>query len=245
MPFLTLPADYPDRMSTASPRSDRPTGSESPSAPPYSPITPVLPSAVLAPVSVSHSEESQGVAVERPLPIPILESDNTDAIALRSAISVLQIQRQQAVRDLRTLEQQKHLATSDLEKFAAELASGVAEKAPKDDLLDLWSAEHSHGQRNTDGNGLKVQGDSAYGPFPKPQNIVRCPPINWAKYHVVGEALDKLHEEQISHPTPGEPQKDIDLVRSPEYMIAAPYRPWTDKVPGPSMGTKGEGCKPP
>ena len=126
-----------------------------------------------------------------------------------------------------------------------ELASGGVKNASKDDVLGLWSSEYTDEQGVSDRNCLKVLGYSAYGPFPRPQNIVRCPPINWAKYHVVGEALDKLHEEQISHPTSGEPQKDIDLARSPKYMIAAPYRPWTDKLPDPSMRTKGEESKPP
>ena len=229
MPFFSLPAVHPDRMSSSSPRSDRQIGSESPSGPPYSPITPVLPSATLAPAGVSRSEQSQRVAVERPMPIPISESDNSDAIALRSAISILQIQRQQAVRDLKTLEQQKNLATSDPEKFATVLASGGVKKTSKDDVLGLWSTEYMDDQAVPDEKGLKVLGDPAFGPFPKPQNIVRCPPINWAKYHIVGEALDKLHEEQVSHPTLGEPQRDTELGRPPEHMIAAPYRPWTDK----------------
>jgi hypothetical protein len=33
------------------------------------------------------------------------------------------------------------------------------------------------------------------------------PPINWAKYGVIGDSLDKLHEDQLQHPTPGTPTR--------------------------------------
>ncbi|KKA26732.1 hypothetical protein TD95_000870 [Thielaviopsis punctulata] len=41
--------------------------------------------------------------------------------------------------------------------------------------------------------------------LPSEQNIVRCPPINWAQYAVVGESLDKLHAEQVKRPNGGVP----------------------------------------
>ena len=41
--------------------------------------------------------------------------------------------------------------------------------------------------------------------LPKPQNVVRMPHINWNKYAIVGEGLEKLHAEQIRRPPVGEP----------------------------------------
>ncbi|KAL1898067.1 hypothetical protein Cpir12675_002086 [Ceratocystis pirilliformis] len=45
----------------------------------------------------------------------------------------------------------------------------------------------------------------AWANLPGEQSIVRCPPINWAQYAVVGESLDKLHAEQVARPNGGMP----------------------------------------
>ena len=82
------------------------------------------------------------------------------------------------------------------------------------------------------------------GKIPKPQNIVRMPAINWAKYHIVGEPLDKMHEEQRLRPTLGEPRHDTPSAastsRSPEHTLAAPYRPFVDKIE-PSVKSRNVG----
>lgn len=36
--------------------------------------------------------------------------------------------------------------------------------------------------------------------LPKPQEIFRCPPIEWEKYRVIGTPLDKMVEEQQRRP---------------------------------------------
>lgn len=79
---------------------------------------------------------------------------------------------------------------------------------------------------------------SKFGTVPGPQNIVRSPPINWAKYHIVGESLDKLHEEQRARPNPGQPRRDDDPLRAPKHVIAKPYSPWADKIPDSPMRTR-------
>jgi hypothetical protein len=71
---------------------------------------------------------------------------------------------------------------------------------------------------------------SKFGHIPTPQNVVRMPPINWAKYQVVGEPLNRMHEEQLYRPTPGEPRRE----RAPEHVLAAPYRPLVDHLETPS-----------
>lgn len=221
-------------------------GSVSPQGPPYSPITPVLPSATLAPASTGYARESHPLHVDQ-LPLqPISESDNSDAIALRSALSILQIQRQQSLRDLKTLDRQKHEAVADSETFANNILSGKIRSASNEGILgqsqgvrQAWDQHQSaNGGSQTDQNSHEGGRPSSFDTIPTPQNIVRCPPVNWAKYHIVGEALDKLHEEQQSHPTPGQPRTEQDAIRPPEHVIAAPYRPWADKLPESSMRTR-------
>jgi hypothetical protein len=58
---------------------------------------------------------------------------------------------------------------------------------------------------------------------PLPQDVVRCPPIEWAKYNIVGESLDKLHSDQLARPgNVGSSQRDS--------VVAAPYNPFLDKL---------------
>ena len=221
-------------------------GSVSPQGPPYSPITPVLPAATLAPASTGYARESHSLKADQ-LPLqPISESDNSDAIALRSALSILQIQRQQSLRDLKTLERQKHEAVAHSETFANNIVSGKIRSASNDGIFgqaqgvrQVWGQHHpSNGDGEPGKNGTEGGRSSSSDTIPIPQNIVRCPPVNWAKYHIVGEALDKLHEEQRSRPAPGQLRRDQDTMRPPEHVIAAPYRPWADKLPESSIRTR-------
>ncbi|MCJ1463919.1 hypothetical protein MMC07_002528 [Pseudocyphellaria aurata] len=192
-----------------------------------------------------NSNSSQSVPpTDTPNPpplIPFSESDNSDAVALRSVISILQIQRQQSLQDLKTLEQQKKVAVADPEAFAADVAAGKVKTVSGNRLL---AGQHVGREYRASANGLhdsaldsdrvderSSQAVSKFGSVPGPQNIVRCPPVNWAKYHVVGESLDKLHEEQRIRPKPGEPRRDGDPLQAPKCVIAAPYVPRTDKAP--------------
>jgi len=92
-------------------------------------------------------------------------------------------------------------------------------------------------------------GPAAWRQLPKPQNVVRCPPINWSQYGVVGESLDKLHAEQVAAPTPGAPvvlekggtyefkAGDTSGERAQRLVgIAAPYVPGRDKLDKKSKG---------
>ena len=103
----------------------------------------------------------------------------------------------------------------------------------------------------------KRQGNKANTPakswhkLPKPQNIVRTPPVNWAQYGVMGESLDKLHAEQRAAPAQGTPLT-LGAGRTFEFKageqpageqrrlvgIAAPYTPGKDK-----LDKKGKGAK--
>lgn len=209
--------------------------------------------------------------VSEPPPVPISESDNPDVIALRSAISILQIQKQQALKDIRTLDHLKQLADKDPEWFAREiLASREDNNGSTDGLPDLSNIgfggadaeveeedeeeeeEEKEGAENQKQDGGKdISPSSLKGKIPKPQNVVRMPPINWAKYQIVGEPLDKMHQEQLLRPSSGEPrpydydttqqprQQQLPQQRAPEHVLAAPYRPLVDKLESPVKSKGG------
>lgn len=246
MPALSAPGDSnrPNAGSSVAGGDDENQRSSSPTAPPFSPITPVFSSATPAQPSGGYGFAPPPNPIHQPPPVPISESDNPDAIALRSAISILQIQRQQSLRDLKALEKQKQAAVANPEAFAQDLSAGKVKSASTLGLFDNGTLE-SHNStlpRNAEGDpnnqDAANQANPNFGTIPGPQNIVRCPPINWAKYHIVGEALDKLHEEQRARPTPGEPHRDEQPARMAEHVVAAPYRPWADKFTEPPMRTR-------
>ncbi len=169
-------------------------------------------------------------------------SDNPDAIALRAAMSILQIQRQQALRDMKTLEEQKFKALGDPEAFARGVSEGKIKARGVQDIMPTADEqdqdEDSEDNLNSESHPFTNGGEDGrnfepFGTLPSAQNIVRMPPVNWAKYHIVGESLDRLHEEQRARPIPGQPLRDEDLrpkERALESVIAAPYNPWVDKV---------------
>ncbi|KAM5434818.1 hypothetical protein McanMca71_002395 [Microsporum canis] len=188
--------------------------------------------------------------IKEPAPVPISESENPDAIALRSAITILQIQKQQALRDIQALAKMKQAATEDPHAFANEFLAGSLQSEQGDlfrpsplqedepeygaesgpEAMDVDQEKRTQQDNNSGGNQT-----GRLGKIPKPQNIVRMPAINWAKYHIVGEPLDRMHEEQRLRPTLGEPRHDItptsiSALRSPEHTLAAPYRPFVDKI---------------
>lgn len=230
-----------------------------PPRPPYSPVTPVF--AHAAPVP-DYSPETTGEAPDymipsalspspttqvppysaqhnipppnppptfapQPPPVPISESENPDAIALRSAISVLQIQKQQSLRDIQTLEKMKSAAVADPEGFARELAAGNLSSKEAEDFVNLSGEDE-----DTEQNGAEGERNE-FGRIPNPQNVVRMPPVNWAKYQIVGEPLDKIHEEERSRPSLGEPRREDHTQRPPEHVIASPYRPLVDRLDSP------------
>ncbi|EED13264.1 conserved hypothetical protein [Talaromyces stipitatus ATCC 10500] len=172
-----------------------------------------------------------------PSPVPISESNNPDVIALRSAISLLQFQKQKALNDIKALDELKRAAAADPESFSRELLAGNLTKEDNHQFIDTDitmtdSDDDSDGAQEGDESSAPK---SKFGKIPKPQNVVRMPPINWAKYHIVGEPLDKMHEEHRNRPIAGVPRQDPNQ-RAPEHFIAAPYRPLTDKVDSPAKG---------
>lgn len=72
-----------------------------------------------------------------------------------------------------------------------------------------------------------------FEPIPGPQNVVRMPYINWEKYHIVGEPLDRIHEQQRRWPGSFDYGRD----RGREHTVAAPYSPWLDHVERKGSGS--------
>lgn len=181
------------------------------------------------------------------------EPDGSDAIALRAAISVLRLQRERAQADLRALERLKRHALAEPDRFTRELNAGQLQKssATTDIVPSTGEAHGSRGPRTRrarDRSGRIRRGDddaapvSHFEPVPVPQNIVRCPHINWAKYHVVGESLDRLHAERRWRPA-GDGEMFPDGARPPELVLAAPYRPFTDQPMTQAAESSGEETK--
>ncbi|KAJ4417763.1 hypothetical protein N0V85_001697 [Neurospora sp. IMI 360204] len=303
MPGLTITTSVPpDAGTTTSPRTgdvgapdaeEAPQNAPSPIRPPVSPITPTQESARLSGPG-GHGDDQIGIPP--PPPQPIAFDDNPDVLALKSAITILQLQRQRATADIQALNRAKVAALSDPGAFVADLAAGRigmdgdplvngpgADGSNDDDEDDedgdedqdqdedmkseedgddgedddeedeAEAASSSSESRHDDQDGdIPMSGAGAgagsspstpnsnnnnnnnshnrrkiptrkkdrvskttkqppqdlsktWRTLPKPQTVVRCPPINWAQYAVVGESLDKLHREQITAPTLGVP----------------------------------------
>ncbi|ETI20064.1 hypothetical protein G647_08098 [Cladophialophora carrionii CBS 160.54] len=192
----------------------------SPQRPSYSPVTPTLSQASLA------SQDGNGADLpppqwmdEPPEPLPISLDDNPDAIALRATLSILQIQRQQALQDMRELDKIKKAALEDPQQFVKDLQAGKLNRQPQAgiDVDRLDSAETT--EANT----------SKFGQFPGVQNVVRTPPVEWAKYHIIGEPLERIHRMQQQYPASGDKNHDSSDRPQP-HTIAAPYRPFVDRL---------------
>ena len=223
------------------------TGSESPVAPPYSPLTPELPSATYASVQETQAQPELTATTTTatfPTLTPISESTNPDAIALRSALSLLQIQRLRAIGDLQTLDEQKKSALAKPRDFAQALADG---KITSRSTVSPWNVKAldaaSDDEGDEDGRDIssamsELPSDDGAGKqmiIPGPQNVIRCPPINWDRYHIVGEPLDKLHEDHRRRPPSGE---GSSTSTRPAHTVAAPYSPWRDAISEAPMRPK-------
>lgn len=282
-----------------------------------------IPDFALARPTFTHTSQTDQVAMAPPPTQPIDFDSNPDVLALKSAISILQLQRARATADIQSLSRARDAALAHPEAFAADLGAGRVRMAG-DPLFggtrtstaaeDSSSSESESSdpesneddddpnrQEETPESETKTEGDTPmtdgalrppttkpkakpkrkkgkqkptattaggapppWQTLPKPQSIVRCPPINWAQYGVVGESLDKLHAEQVAAPTPGAPTvlgpggtyefragadqgggsaSSVTAAGGGEQPrrlvgVAAPYDPLRDKVEKRGKGSK-------
>lgn len=185
-------------------------------------------------------------------------------LALKSAISVLQLQQKKAAADIQALSQAKNAAIDDPSAFLADLGTGKVHTQGDKLFLDSGSDsddsdDDTKGKEGKRVSGVKKEGSTAghgkapesrpWENLPKPQNVVRCPPINWSQYAVVGESLDKLHADQIARPSQGAPATlgpngtyEFTGVpggnQRPFVGVAAPYAPGKDRIDKKPKGGK-------
>ena len=152
------------------------------------------------------------------------------------------MQRQQSLQDIKVLDKMKAAALREPEKFVEDLKAGRLKKPDPVGIITMDDSDDDITDKTPKGvDGIDAASDAAsdqFGKFPNPQSIVRSPAINWDKYHVVGESLDKLHEQQRRRPGSNY------LAEQPEHVIAAPYRPFIDKLESsPSTPTQQSGTR--
>lgn len=236
MPALTI------STSTNPPPRHR-SRTPSPARPPVSPITPTLgPTRTLA-----HAQPDQ-TAIPPPAPAPLAFDANPDVIAIKSAISILQIQKNRATADIQALSRAKDAAVVEPEAFLRDLVDGKI-NAPQPERDDSSDEDDDMDNAGEGSSKQPLQDQSReWTTLPTPQNVVRCPPINWSQYAIVGDSLDKLHAEQVSRPIQGTPAtigqggmyefKGGDGKQETYPGIAAPYHPLQDKVDKKGRGKR-------
>ncbi|KAM0079270.1 hypothetical protein ACKRZS_008358 [Fusarium odoratissimum] len=245
MPALTINTDNPPSNNPPSPTRPPVSPITPPLRPTQRPLTEATSASAGGHPSLTHSQPDQ-TAIPPPAPQPIAFDSNPDVIALKSAISILQIQRQRATADIQALSRAKDEAVQDPEAFVKDLVAGKI-NAPEDDSdsddEDTGMSGQGSGNQQDPGEGSSKQRIATQPPawtnLPQPQNVVRCPPINWSQYAVVGDSLDKLHNEQVTRPNQGTPAA-IGVNGMYEFRgegkqeryqgVAAPYNPTQDRL---------------
>lgn len=183
------------------------------------------------------------------------------------------MQKARSTHDIQTLDQLKELNRKDPVEFLRQLTAGkLKPEAGVEGVLgatispelikmlsavDLIATEQAK-QASADGEKMQLDGENEEGTeyprFPAPQQIIRTPAINWSKYGILGDSLDKMHEEQRTYPSLGEPERLATRDSQPatpiveqhqytedkaeKYVMAAPYDPLKDQVAGVKRGSK-------
>ncbi|KAF1739035.1 hypothetical protein CRV24_000966 [Beauveria bassiana] len=250
MPALTISTDKNTPTATAAAATPQPRAASPTNGPPMSPITPPLRATQLSGnvddassssrPTLAHTTQQTPVTLPlAPGPEPIDFDANPDTIALKSAIAVLQLQRQRATADIQALSRAKDEAVGDPEAFVRDLAAG---KVNNPAAAAAAAATGSDDDEEEDASVQQQQQKRHWNTLPKPQEVVRCPPINWSQYAVVGDSLDKLHAEQVARPTQGTPAAYIpghagmyefrggDGRQETYQGAAVPYNPVKDRV---------------
>ena len=209
-----------------------------------------------------------------PLPTPPDPlSTNPDALALEAATHLLSQQLLRAHADLQTLQRIRTRALEDPEAYAQALVKGqIGQRGavptrphpstsqsvtstrngsegsigkrrkivPRSPLEEVLTNGDAKSQRARDQPGE----EAVYEPLPTPQNITRCPVIEWSKYHIVGEGLERLHRQEVLDPTVSASASAAMLASGEGHLVAgsassrfgqrgvglAPFDPWMDVV---------------
>ncbi|GKT83366.1 hypothetical protein Ct61P_01216 [Colletotrichum tofieldiae] len=219
---------------------------------------PAAPFAADRPVLTHTSQPPTAPAIPPPRPEPIDFESNPDVLALKSAISILQMQSKKAAADVQALNAAKNAAVENPSAFLADLGAGKVHTqgdklfpesdSDSDDETEGKKADQRAGEGGAEQGKAKAQ-PQPWESLPKPQNVVRCPPINWSQYAVVGESLDKIHADQIARPSQGAPatlgpngtyefKGEPGGNQRPFIGVAAPYTPGKDRIDKKAKGGK-------
>lgn len=99
--------------------------------------------------------------------------------------------------------------------------------ARREEVPDSQPSPPRSATRNKN-SGSEGENPPGFSRIPGPQNVVRMPHVNWEKYHVLSEPLDRMHEQQRKWPGSTAYGQD----RGREHAVAAPYSPFLDRVEG-------------
>lgn len=124
-----------------------------------------------------------------------------------------------------------HLLTNGISKSEADQSQDNY-NLPEPTDFDQPMAENEDEEEGQNTNAQQPRGvQEIIEAIPGPQKIVRMPPINWDKYHVASEPLERMHLAQQLRPGdhPG-------TLHSRESVIAAEYDALYDHVgPDPEL----------
>lgn len=138
----------------------------------------------LTPASTTTTTTTTTTTSEVPVPDP--GGLSADGIALRSTLRLLMLQRDRANSDIHSLEEMREAALKEPLEFVEFIQNQKA---------------RGRGSRTTD----KKPNTFAGKELPKPQEIYKCPNIEWSQYKILGAPLDALHEKHLRRPSPSRP----------------------------------------
>ena len=185
-------------------------------------------------------------------------------------MSILKMQRRQAEQDMVTLSKQRDAALQDPRAFAEALKRDEVKMRDTAGTGGLGRFDDIEDDEDAQDNGTEIDNDEmstsptspitpstplhSFGPIPTPQNVVRTPKINWAKYHVMLKPLENIQKSENQNPTEGTPRTDQALKqeisrmqglgRQDEAVLAAPYDPWKDELAPKGERPVGFGMNP-
>lgn len=154
-----------------------------PPSPPMAPIDSSPPTPAPAPLPPPLSSSSLPLSSKAEPASP----KNTDSIALASALRLLMLQRERARKDILLLEELRAEALDQPLEFLS-LLNRASPSSPTSPSAPSFSS-------STPPTPTSTASPSGRG-IPKPQEIYKCPPIEWEKYKILPSPLDKMHEDQ-------------------------------------------------
>ncbi|KAI5796624.1 hypothetical protein EDC01DRAFT_595955, partial [Geopyxis carbonaria] len=128
---------------------------------------------------------------------------SSDCIALRSTLRLLMLQRDRAKRDIVALEELRETALKEPLQFIDYMtAQKQRGRMTRTNSTSSTRSNFSAKKKSSESLADNIFGDRE---FPRPQEIYRCPPVEWSKYQILGGPLDVMHENQRNRPSSSRP----------------------------------------